>query len=151
MIVIFDSVRWSNTKGLAFSLSKFFKALESLVTERVINWSCSQIQLETWLLRNLFFVKKCVYTSLYSQKAGKYDHLTILTRKNLRFTEFSTKIHWNARLAAFDVFHMFTQSIQVLEYLCTCHIFCLINGSRVTFGIFDWHVLKKGILSYQTT
>ena len=24
------------------------------------------------------------------------------------------------------------------------------NGPRVTFGIFDWHIFKKGILSYQT-
>ena len=38
--------------------------------------------------------------------------LIILTWKNLRFTEFSTKIHWNARLAASDIFHMFTQSIK---------------------------------------
>ena len=38
--------------------------------------------------------------------------LTILTWKNLGFTEFSTTIHWNKRLAAFDVFHMFTQSIK---------------------------------------
>ena len=33
--------------------------------------------------------------------------------------------------------------IKVLEYLCTCNIFCLINGPRVTFGIFDWHMLKR--------
>ena len=38
--------------------------------------------------------------------------LTILTRKNLCFTEFSTKVLWNARLAASDVFHMFTRSIK---------------------------------------
>ena len=39
--------------------------------------------------------------------------LTILTGKNLFFTEFSIKIQWNTRLAASDVFHMltwFTQS-----------------------------------------
>ena len=28
------------------------------------------------------------------------------------FTEFSTKIHWNTRLVASDVFHMFTQSVK---------------------------------------
>ena len=38
-------------------------------------------------------------------------HLTILTEKNVCFTEFSTKIHWNTMLAASDVFHIFTQSI----------------------------------------
>ena len=32
--------------------------------------------------------------------------------ENFCFTEFSTKIHWNTRLAASDVFHMFTQSIK---------------------------------------
>ena len=41
--------------------------------------------------------------------------------------------------------------LKVLEYLRTCNIFYLINGPRVTFGIFDCHMLKKGILSYQTT
>ena len=39
---------------------------------------------------------------------------------------------------------------KVLEYLRTCNMFYLINGPCVTFGIFDWHMLKKGILSYQT-
>ena len=38
--------------------------------------------------------------------------LTIHTWKNLCFTEFSTKIYWNAKLAASDVFHMSTQSIK---------------------------------------
>ena len=38
--------------------------------------------------------------------------LTILTWKNLCFIEFSTKIHRNTRLAASDVFHVFTQSIK---------------------------------------
>ena len=45
-----------------------------------------------------------------------------------------------------EVFH-----IKVLEYIRTCNIFYLINGLCVTFGIFDWHILKKSILSYQTT
>ena len=48
--------------------------------------------------------------------------LTILTWKNLCFAEFNTKIHWNTRLAASDVFHMFTESIKVilipLSYKC---------------------------------
>ena len=38
--------------------------------------------------------------------------LTILTWKNLCLAEFSTKIHWNTRLAASDVFHIFIQSIK---------------------------------------
>ena len=35
--------------------------------------------------------------------------LTILTWKNLHFTEFSTKIHWDTRLAASDVFLLLSQ------------------------------------------
>ena len=35
-----------------------------------------------------------------------------MTEKNLYFTEFSTKIHCNTRLAASDAFHVFTQSIK---------------------------------------
>ena len=42
-------------------------------------------------------------------------------------------------------------AFKVLEYLRTCNIVYLINGPGVTFRIFDWHMLKKGILSYQIT
>ena len=42
------------------------------------------------------FLKFCI---------SKVD-LTILTWKNSHLIEFSTKIHWNIRLAAFDDFHM---------------------------------------------
>ena len=38
-----------------------------------------------------------------------------------------------------------------LEYFHTCNMFYVINGPRVTFGIFDCRMLKNGILSYQTT
>ena len=48
-------------------------------------------------------------------------------------------------------YYLLTWVIKVLEYLRTCIIFYLINGLRNTFGIFDWHKSKKGILSYQTT
>ena len=37
-----------------------------------------------------------------------FMYITILTCKNMRFTQ---KIHWNTRLAASDVFHLFTQLI----------------------------------------
>ena len=39
--------------------------------------------------------------------------LTILTWKNLSFTE---KMHWNRRLAASDVFYMFTRSIKFFQF-----------------------------------
>ena len=38
-----------------------------------------------------------------------YFQISLFLGKNLCFTELSTQIHWNTRLAAFDVFHMFTQ------------------------------------------
>ena len=44
-----------------------------------------------------------------------------------------------------------TWFLKVLECLWTCSIFYLINWRRVMFGIFDLSMLKKGILSYQTT
>ena len=46
--------------------------------------------------------------------------------------------------------HALCKMLKVLEYLRTCNIFYLINGPQVTLGIFDWHMLKKGSLSYQT-
>ena len=47
------------------------------------------------------------------------------------------------------IYFIFTKNplFKVLEYLRTCNIFYLINAPHVTFGIFDWHMLKKGILS----
>ena len=47
----------------------------------------------------------------FTAKFGLVFVLTILTWKNLCFTE---KIHWNTRLAASSIFHMFTQSIKFL-------------------------------------
>ena len=41
--------------------------------------------------------------------------------------------------------------LKVLEYLRTCNIFYLINEPSIMFDIIDWHMLKKDILSYQTT
>ena len=43
------------------------------------------------------------------------SHLTILTWKNLYFTEFSTKNHWNTRLAASDDCHGFTHDNHVFS------------------------------------
>ena len=47
--------------------------------------------------------------SQYQDKWQSFQELMILTGKNLCFTEFSTKIYWNTRLVASDVFHMFIQ------------------------------------------
>ena len=46
-------------------------------------------------------------------------HLSLITlndthREKLVLYDFSTKIYWETRLAASDVFHMFTQSIKLL-------------------------------------
>ena len=35
--------------------------------------------------------------------------LNVTHRGDLSFTEFITKIHWNTRLAASDIFHIFTE------------------------------------------
>ena len=43
--------------------------------------------------------------------------LMILTGKNC-FTQFSTIIYWNRSLAASDLFHMFTQSINFYAFHC---------------------------------
>ena len=53
-----------------------------------------------------------VITTTFSNSG---DFLRILTWKNLCFTEFSTKIHWNKRLTASDVFHMFTKSLSLFK------------------------------------
>ena len=64
---------------------------------------------------NIFYISETYLNSIITEgddslQIPGYD-LMIHTRKNLYFTELSTKIHWNTRLAASDVFHMFTQSI----------------------------------------
>ena len=48
------------------------------------------------------------WTSILHTQASKtwFNYLTILTWKNFRFNEFSSKIHWNARLAASEVFQV---------------------------------------------
>ena len=59
-----------------------------------------------------FFWKTSLETCLFITRFLFFNRsfeLTILTWKNFCFTEFSTKIHWNTRLAASDIFHMFTQ------------------------------------------
>ena len=55
--------------------------------------------------------------------------LMILTWKNLGFTEFSTKIHWSTRLAASDVFHMFTQST-INVYRCLKNVIHQIDSKN---------------------
>ena len=40
------------------------------------------------------------------------EHLNDTHMQELVLYEFRTKIHWNARLAASDVFLMFTQSVK---------------------------------------
>ena len=57
-------------------------------------------------------ILKCNLEKKGQIKKQKGRILTILTAKNFCFTEFSTKINWNTRLAASDVFLMFTQSIK---------------------------------------
>ena len=69
----------------------------------------------------------------FSELSRAYK-LTTLTWKNLCFTEFSTKIHWNTVLAASDVFHMFTQSIKFflfhLWYRCLKNVIHQIDSEN---------------------
>ena len=60
------------------------------------------------------FVKGLKEKTKYLKQHVCQKNLTILTWKNLRFTELSTKINLNTRLAVSDVCHMFTQSIKFL-------------------------------------
>ena len=116
-------------------LSWLSKAEKDLANHRA--WSgkntTGQIGLRSWFKesterRKTSFLKQTVEnadlhkavlskTMTTQEQCVKYDFiapLTILTGKNLCFTtELSTKIHWNTRLDASDVFHMFTQSITV--------------------------------------
>ena len=52
-----------------------------------------------------------IYSKL-KLKPNDIKALTIPTGENLCFIEFSTKNHWNTKLAASEVFHIFTQSIK---------------------------------------
>ena len=88
---------------MTFSVKDFFSKCEQI-------WSFLRICLH---LLMKFFTEDTIFCAV-----GIYElALTILNkwkklRKKLCFTEFSTKIHWNTRLAASDVFHMFIQSIK---------------------------------------
>ena len=64
-----------------------------------IHWNCETVQALIASILSLVW-----WRSIFAV----FGLLNILTWKNLCFTE---KIHWNTRLAASDVFHMLTQSI----------------------------------------
>ena len=65
-----------------------------------------------WQLAYLEYLCNIEWLRIYWFRSVYFLALMILTWKNLFLTEFSTKIHWNTRLAASDTFHMFTQSIK---------------------------------------
>ena len=86
--------------------------------------ACNFIKKET--LAQVFFCEFCKIskstflhrTPLMAASSSLYFlEKTILLmndthREKLVLIEFNTKIHWNSRLAASEVFHMFTQSIK---------------------------------------
>ena len=53
-----------------------------------------------------------LHHQFFSENVPKNSCLNDTHRENLCFTELSTKIHRNTRLAVSDVFHMFAQSIK---------------------------------------
>ena len=75
--------------------------------ERDIVWESNDVKLLGITLDNNLKFDKHV-SNICSKANRKLSALTIHTGKNLSFTEFSTKIHRNTRLAACDVFQMFT-------------------------------------------
>ena len=67
--------------------------------------------------------------SIFHKQASEiwFDYLTILTWKNFCFNEFSTKIHWNARLAASDVFQFL---LIALSYTCLKNVIHQIDSKN---------------------
>ena len=95
--------------------------LRHIVANMLINTNKSMIASHGFIQHFLFFVFEtllwfllcfinCKHAAATERAAIFFS--TILTWKNLCFTEFSAKILWNTRVAASDVFHMFTQSIK---------------------------------------
>ena len=69
-----------------------------------------------WILKRKHSPPKCVIRVTSAFKKCVHPSLRTLAWKNLCFTEFVTKIHWNTRLAAPDVFFMFTKSIKFFQF-----------------------------------
>ena len=69
------------------------------------------------------------WTSIFHTQASEiwFDYLTILTWKNFCFNEFSTKIHWNTRLAASDVFQFL---LIALSYTCLKNVIHQIDSKN---------------------
>ena len=90
----------------------FYIVITQIVTFLThISWTDKR---DLWEAAIMFFqpatlLKKKLRHRCFPVNFAKF--LTILTG-NMCFTEFSTKIHWNTRLATSDVFHMFTQSVK---------------------------------------
>ena len=113
-----------------FFLLDFFLSVryrDDVMTTLKFDWSNLKILMSGWYRK---LTSSCVSFTIYQQchtdteadvTPISLQHqnfhwvsspLTMLIGKDLCFTEFSTKIHWNTRLATSNVFHMFTQSIK---------------------------------------
>ena len=86
---------------LEINSSGIFKGMILVIVMRTAEMRLSW-QLKCYLF--LFFPAFCKFPVTVAESSKGLKVLTILTGKNLYFTEFSTKIHWNLRLAASDVF-----------------------------------------------
>ena len=108
-----ESLNKHTTLLLEFKLANPFLGYlssGSLEKDSVVQFKYSSADLSDKEMSTVFYLAGCFFSAfsdrLNSQKkkisrAQKY--LTIHTGKNLCFTDFSTKIHWNIRLAAFKV------------------------------------------------
>ena len=97
---------------LAFYQKAVKKVSKNLFKE-LLRWLILKCLKRT--LKTVSELVKGYSTFMFVKKNASKRTLTILTWKNLCFTEFSTKIHWNTRFAASRVFHMFTQSFKFLQ------------------------------------
>ena len=108
-------------KSLNRELFELLKSSSVVCFRRFINVAVKMFRL-CQVLQFFFYLDFLSWTFMIHRTAGERGaiSLTIFTGKNLCFTEFSTKIHWNTKLAASDFFHMFTQSIKFFKFhYCT--------------------------------
>ena len=112
---MFRKLNFIGIKTLKLNLS-FFMTLRSLSFSVITK------------IKHPFSIICTLYTTLIIQG----DVLVMLEKHNEHYVNVALSMYaWSDKDSAVRAY------IKVLEYLCICNIFCLINGPRVTFGIFD--------------
>ena len=110
-------------------LTKLFISLQILAIKNMIPHSSEGVRSIFFLFQYMFFYSFwticCKSTQLAELVKVVWPGNTAYAindahRNKLRFTQFSTKIYRNRKLAAFDLFHLLTQSFKF--YTFHCHI-----------------------------